>query len=685
MSEKPSQERPEDSKERLKLDNESAAESEFEGAADEGEQPSRKLSGFPKLLLATLGVGVSLYAFFWVLNPLPALFYRSTFLAVTLAMAFVFYRAWGRPREEGSDNPGVSDWILAVLSVVSLGYIVVTFDEFVRRGTSPTELDLLFGVVTILLILEATRRTAGWVMPAFCVVFLAYGYLGALIPDSLRVGHVGYGLDRIIGQSYMGLEGIFGVPIAVAATYLVLFTIFGAFLQQSGAAKFFLDVSFSAFGGSKSGPGRTTTLSGYLLGSVSGSGTATAVTLASVLWPVLRRAGYNRENGAAVLAASGIGAIIAPPTMGAAAFIIAEFLGVSYLQVIVYAVIPAFLYYLGILLAIEADARRMNIEAVDIETEPLGKMLLRYGYYFLPVVAIVVLLVMGLSPFRAVFYATLLTFLLSFLSRDTRMGPRKIWDALSSGAIMVLPVIAVCAAAGIIVAVITLTGLGIKLSSLIVALAGGTLFLTALYAAFAILLIGLAVPVTASFIISSVIIAPAFTELGVPQFVAYMFVFYYAVLSEVSPPTALAAVATSAITGGNAITTMWKTWKYTLPAFLVPFAFVLSPNGEGLLLQGGAGTVLFALIAASLSVAALSVATGAWLRSKARLPERLILGASGLMMLYLEPLWVGIGTAGIIVGVAVHLLLYRMLGDKAEDVATSETDSAPEEPLQSRS
>lgn len=652
----------EEAGEKLRLDYERGTDAE--GTADEGENPARTLGGFPRRLLSVLAVGVSLYALYWVLNPIPTQFYRTSFLAVTLAMIFISYRGWGRSEEEAADNPGVLDWSLGLLSVVALGYTLVNFDEFVRRATQPEPLDIAFGAIAIVLILEATRRTAGWIMPVFCVGFLAYGYLGALIPTSWKVGHVGYGLDRLIGQTYMGLEGIFGIPLDVAATYLILFTLFGAVLQTSGATKFFLDLSFAAFGGSGSGPGRTTTLSGYFLGSVSGSGTATAITLASVLWPILRRAGYDRESGAGILAASGIGAIMAPPVMGAAAFIIAELMGVSYLQVIVWAIIPAFLYYLGIVLSIEADARRMGIRLVALDTQPAGRLLLRFGYYFVPVILIVVLLVMGFSPFRAVFYAILAAFLLSFLSRSSWMTPARIWKALSAGAIMTLPVVGVCAAAGIIVGVISLTGLGIKLSAVIIAFAGGSLLLTTLYSAVAILVIGLAVPVTASFIISSVIIAPALTELGVPQYAAYMFVFYYAVLSEVSPPTALAAVATSAVTGGNAMKAMWKTWKYTLPAFLVPFAFVLSPAGKGLLLQGGAGQVLFALLAASLSVIGLSVGTGAWLRGRARIPERIACAVSGLILLYLEPLWFAVGVSGLLAGVALHLVLRRVLGDK---------------------
>ncbi len=658
--------------ERVRLEDPFAAGAEGLIEEYEAERPARRLDGIPKLLLSIAGVALSCYALYWVLNPVPAQVYRTSFLALALAMTFVLFRAWGGSHtgeaahaERRPDNPGVTDYLFAILSLVSLGYTLVVFDEFVRRAARPETLDLVFGVITILLVLEATRRTVGWILPFICITFIAYAYLGALIPDWARIGHVGYGPNRIVGQTYMGLEGLFGVPLDVAATYIVLFTIYGAVLEYSGAGKYFIDVSFAAFGDSRASPGRTTTLAGFLLGTVSGSGTATTVTLASVAWPILRRGGYPREAGGGVLAAAGIGAILSPPTLGAAAFIIAEFLGVSYLEVLIYALIPSLLYYLGIILAIEADARRFRTRGVEVETPPLGYLLWRYGYHFSSLFLIVILMAIGLSPFRAVFYATIAAFLLSFLSREHRMGPKRIWDALAAGAMGVLPVAATCAAAGIIVAVVTLTGLGLKLSSLIIALAGGSLLFTALYAAVSILILGLAVPVTASFIISAVIIAPAFTELGVPTFAAYMFVFYYAVLSEVSPPTALAAVAAAAVTGGNAFKTMMLTWKYTLPAFLVPFAFVLSPNGEGLLLQGSPLQIGLTVLVSALAVGALAVATGAWLFGPARVPERLLCVAAGLLLLYLEPFWVGIGLGVLALGVAVHLVGLRVSGGTA--------------------
>src|SRR5215216_855001 len=598
----------------------------------EAEKPARHLTGPARLVVSAAGVGLSCYAIWWVLDPQPAQRYRMTFLAVALGMTFLVYRPWTRrqvpttpsgepgpderPERPGNgqpDNPGVLDWVLAAAAVVVIAWPLLDFDAFVRRAVRPTTTDIALGLAAIALVLEATRRTIGWILPAICLTFLAYAYYGNLIPVGYLLGHVGYDVDRLVGQTFMGVEGIFGVPLDVAATYIVLFTIYGAVLESSGAGRYFIDVSFAAFGGSAAAPARTVTLAGFLLGTVSGSGVATTVTLGSVAWPVLRRAGYPRDQGGGILAASGIGAILSPPTLGAAAFIIAEFLNVSYLQVLLFATIPTVLYYLGIVLAIEADSRRFRTRAVELDTPPLGRLLWRWGYHFSSLFLIVILMAFGLTPFRAVFYATIAAFLLSFLDREHRMGPRRIWDSLAAGAMQVLPVAATCAAAGIIVAVVTLTGLGLKLSSLIVALAGGRLGLAALYSAIAVLVLGLAVPVTASFIIAAVIIGPALTTLGVEPFAAYMFIFYYAVLSEVSPPTALAAVAASAITGGNAFKTMMLTWKYTLPAFLVPFAFVLSPRGEALLLEGPAAVVLLALAVSMVAVAALAVAIGAWL------------------------------------------------------------------------
>jgi TRAP transporter 4TM/12TM fusion protein len=625
----------------------------------EAERPGRRLGGTTATIVSVLCGGLSLFAIYWVFNPIPASPYRPAFLAVALLLTFLVFRARGTSSraEHPEENPSPVDWLLGLIALVAVGYAAVAADEVFRRAAQPETIDIVAGVAAVALVLEATRRTVGWILPAICLGFIAYAYLGGLIPDSLGLAHKGYGLDRQVGQTFMGLEGLFGVPLDVAATYIVLFTIYGAVLEYSGAARFFVELSYAAFGSSRTGPGRTTTLAGFLLGSVSGSGVATTVTLGSVTWPLLRKAGYPRNEGGGVLAAAGIGALLSPPTLGAAAFIIAEFLEESYLKVLLYALIPTLLYYLGILLAIEADARRFEVRGLRLETEGFWRLLARFGYHFSSLIAIVVLLAIGLSPFRAVLYATVLAVVVSYLDRRHRMGPREIWAALVTGARGVLPIVATCAAAGIIVAVVSLTGLGLELSALIVDAAGGSLALTAIFSAVAVLILGLAVPVTASFIIAAVIIAPALIALEVEDFVAYMFIFYYAVLSEVSPPTALSAFAAAAITGGDGFRTMMLTARYTLPAFLVPFAFVLSPNGEGLLLQGGAETVLLAAGVSAVAVCGLAVALGGWLRGTVRAPARVLAGVGSLLLLYLEPLWIAIGLGVLAVALALHFML----------------------------
>ena len=623
----------------------------------EGERPARRLTGWPELIVKVGGAALTALALYWVFNPLTRQLYLSLFLLGVLSLTFLAYRGWGRSqatKESGrADNPNIIDWLLSATAIAVTSYVVLDWNGFFRRSVIPTDIDLVVGVALIVLVLEATRRTVGWIVPAIIIAFLAYGYLGPLFPEPFD--SASYSWQRIVGHNTMTSAGLWGVPLVVAATYVVLFTFYGAVLEFSGASRFFLDLSFAAFKRSTSGPGRTVTLAGFLLGTVSGSGVATTVTLGGVSWPILRRAGYPPEQGGAVLAAAGIGAILSPPTLGAAAFLIAETLRVSYLEVLLWATVPTMLYYLGIILAIEMDARRFKTRDVAIETPPLRTLLLRYGYHFTSLIAIVVFLVMGMSAFRAVVFATLLAFALSFLDRRHWMTLRRIFESLSAGAVSVLPAACVMAAAGLIVGILTLTGVALKLAGIIVALAGGQLVLVALYAAVAIVLLGLAVPITASFIIAWVIIGPAFIDLGVPPYAAAMFVFYYAVLSEVSPPTALAPFAASAITGGKPIKTMWLTWRYTLPAFLVPFVFVLAPAGEGILLSRvEPAAILLAIPIAVVAVAALAVVTGGWLRGPVGWSARAIFLVAAVALLMLSPLTIVVGLAAIAVGLVVH-------------------------------
>ena len=603
------------------------------------ESQGRALQGRSRRVATVLAIGLSLYSLYWVLFIVQPQVYRVSFLLVALVLIFLLFPA---RRTKSGNRVDPLDWLFIASSVVALAWPILDFSHFIYRAADPLPIDVVLGGLTILLVLEATRRSVGWILPATAIGFIAYGWGGQLFDrfgDRVGLGliaHRGYEFDRLVGTLYMTLEGIFGIPLDVASTYIILFTIYGAVLEQSGAGRFFIDWSMAAMGRSRSpaAPGRTVTVAGFLLGTVSGSGVATTVMLGSVAWPLLRRAGYRPEVAGAMLSAAGIGALISPPTLGAAAFLIAEFLKISYLQVLVMATIPTILYYLSILLMIEADSWRLGASGEMAHVERASRLFRAHGYHFISLVAIAVFMITGLSAFRAVFWATALAFALSFLSRETALTPKRLAAALEGGAVGVLGVCATTATAGIIVGIVTLTGLGLKMSGLIVALAGGHLLPTVVYSALAVWMLGLAVPVTASYIIAAVMVAPALVQAGVPIAAAHMFIFYYAVLSEVSPPTALSPFAAAALTGGNPFATMMLTWKYTLPAFLVPFMFTLTPEGLAILMQGTPREIAGVTLSASAGIVALAVALGGWIRHRASRVERGLSGVAGALLCY---------------------------------------------------
>lgn len=634
---------------------------------DDEELPARELTGPIATAVAVVAGLAALLVLWQVFRPLPqgSQFYLIIFLAGTLPLVFLAYRPL--PRSRG-DRPTVADWILAAVALLVCLYPLNPatggYNGFLdRQGLLDTP-DVLAGAVLLLLVVEACRRTTGLALPIVCLLFLGYAYYGGLLPQDWRIAHSGLDFAQIVDALFNSASGFYGTPLDVAATYIVLFTIYGAVLDLSGASRFFVELSMALFRRSRGAAGRTTVAAGFLLGTVSGSGTATAVSVGAVTWPMLKRAGYPPEQAGGMLAAAGVGAILSPPTLGAAAFIVAEYLDVSYLTVLGWAAVPTLLYYLGILLAVEIDVRRFGVRETDISDKSSLILLRRYGYHFSSLILIVVLLALGESATRAVVYATLLAAAQSYLDSRHRLTPRRLFTALSAGVRGVLPVVAVCAAAGVITAATTKTGLGAQLAAVLVSGAQAVsinpavvLALTVVLAAVALAVLGLAVPVTASFIIGWVIIGPALLTLGVPAPAAAMFVFYYSVLSEVTPPTALAAVGAAAITGGRTVPTMWQALKYALPAFLAPIAFVLTAPGEHLLGRGSFVEILWTTLVAVLAVAALAIATGAWVPGIGPVGTAgRVLGAlAGLLLLYLAPLTIALGAA--LVGLAAGLAL----------------------------
>jgi TRAP transporter 4TM/12TM fusion protein len=517
----------------------------------------------------------------------PTYILRPLHVALMMALAFLYFPMARRFRHRIT----WWDWLCAAASIFVVLYIVFvdkvipSGDDFGERAILPTRLDFAVGVMFLALLLEATRRATGWIMPIVSLVFVAYALLGRHLPPPWT--HKGYDVERLVGHLYQTLEGVYGTTVDVSSSLIILFTIYGAILQHSGAGKFFIDFSFAAMGGKKNSAGRAVVLSSFLMGGPSGSGVATTVTIGTVAYPLLKKAGYERNAAGGLLAAGGLGAIISPPVLGAAAFLIAEYLKISYLDVIRMALIPTLLYYFAILVMVELDARKYAdsnaTNEILIAKGELWRITKAYWFHFSSLLAIIAFMLLGFSPVLSVFWATILAIVVSYVRRDTALTPPKLKQAFAEGTTGVLNVAVTCACAGIIVGVVTLTGLAQRFADIIIGYAAGNLVLTAIYTGLIVWVVGLAVPVTASYIMCAVIAAPALIKLGVPDYAAHMFIFYYAVLSEVSPPTALSPFAAAAITGGSPYKTTLQSWKYTMPAFLVPFVFVCDPSGIALL------------------------------------------------------------------------------------------------------
>jgi len=671
------------------------ARAKIEHYMEEEEGEFNRLGGWMGTAIAALAIFVSLFHLYAAYDIVPAHVLRPAHVGMVLTLCFLLFPMAHRFR----DRIRWWDYLLAAGSAATILYVLSQGAYFGDRATMPTAPDFWVGVAFIALLLEGTRRATGLIMPGVAIAFILYAMFGNHLPAPWT--HRGYALEDLVAHLYMTLEGIFGTTVDVASSLIILFTVFGAVLQQSGAGRFFIDFSFAAMGGKRNSAGRAVVLSSFLLGGPSGSGVATTVTIGTVAYPLLEKAGYEKNAAGGLLAAGGLGAIISPPVLGAAAFLIAEYLKMSYLDVIRMATIPTLLYYLAIFAMVEIDARKQGGGGeLLVPKGQLWRITRDYWFHFLSLASIIVFMLLGFSPVLAVFWATMLGVAASALRADTalvpwwfaapllvslgivmldllgvglgawlpgyewpllylpvagaaaigllapRLAPMS-WlaagstaavrfaTAMKDGTTGVLNVAATCATAGIIVGVVTLTGLAQRFADIIIGYAQGSLLLTALFTAAIVWIVGLAVPVTASYIMCAVIAAPALIKLGVPDFAAHMFIFYYAVLSEVSPPTALSPFAAAAITGGNPYVTTLQSWKYTMPAFIVPFAFVLEPEGVGLLLTVPKGGDWFDIVGifagTALGVVALAIAAQGWLIRKTTLVERGLLLLAGVL------------------------------------------------------
>jgi TRAP transporter 4TM/12TM fusion protein len=558
-----------------------------------------------------------------------AMMHRSIHLLFTLTLIFLVGMTGGKKKSIGKIG---FDTLLLLLTFLSIGYLFLNYDYVVTRYpyVHPVSTwDFVMGVIVTLILLEASRRVIGWALPITAAAFLLYALFGNYLPGLLR--HTGFNMETIIDQLYLTTEGIFGIPLGVSSTYVILFVIFGAFLEESGTGQFFTDFASSLVGGAKGGPGKISVVSSGLFGTISGSAVANVMVDGWLTIPLMKRAGFKKDFAAAVEATASTGGQIMPPVMGAAAFVMAEYTGISYLQICVHAAIPALLYYFALFMAIHFEASRTGLLGVPKEERPiLRSVMLTKGHLFVPLAVIVYFMIAGYTPMYACIYATLSVFVVALLRAETRMGPKKILKALEFGAKNMLPVAAACACAGVIIGVINLTGLGLKFTSLVLSIAGNSLIPALIFTMFAGIVLGMGLPTTAAYIVQAALLIPALIKLGVPTIAAHMFVFYFAIISAITPPVAMAVYAAAGIAGSN----LWKTgleaMRIGATGFIIPFMFVYGPS---LLMIGSTTTIVTTIISSCIGVVALSAGLMGWFLKKATWLERLLLVAGALLLI----------------------------------------------------
>ncbi len=538
------------------------------------ESAFRQLSGAMKWVSYGLLVLFSVYQLVSTLFlTLPPQIHRPIHLAFGLGLVFLLFP--GRAKGN-NDKIGIANTIMSILAVLVSLYWVFDYEGLVMRTGNYTTLDLVVGGVAILLVMEAARRVVGLPIAIIAIIFLLYTYFGPYMPGFLE--HRGVNVSRIIGHTYFTLEGILGSPIAVSSTFIFLFILFGAFLEKTGVGDYFNDLSLVIAGRRIGGPAKVAVFSSALQGTISGSSVANVVTSGAFTIPMMKRLGYRPEFAAAVEASSSTGGQIMPPIMGAAAFLMAEFIGVPYFEIAKAAILPAILFFVGIWIMTHFEAKRLGLRGLTQEELPDKKEVLKKIYLLLPIFIIIGVLSMGYSAERSAVIGIISCVIVGAFRKETRMGLRDILDAFAAGARTALGVVAATACAGIIVGTVTLTGIGLKLANGLLDMAGGVPILALFFTMIASLILGMGTPTTANYIITSTIAAPALVLMGVPDIAAHMFTFYFGIVADITPPVALAAFAASGIAKSKPIQTGVESTRLSIAAFMAPYIFVLSPQ-----------------------------------------------------------------------------------------------------------
>ena len=599
-------------------------------AKESAQSGKRSLRGFTALFITTAAVVLSLFQLYTAgISPLTAMYQRSVHLVLIMVITFALNPPTKKASRDRFDIYMAMDWFLILVAFCVGTYIWVEFDAIIERQGDWTRLDVFLGIVTTLLVMEATRRAIGLFMSIIAAVFLLYAYFGPYMPDLFA--HKGYTVERISTTLYLTTEGIWGLPVGVAATFVFVFVLFGAFLERSGGGDFFIDLAYSLTGRMTGGPAKTSVVASGFMGSVSGSAVANVVTTGSFTIPMMKRVGYRPHVSGAIEAAASTGGQLMPPIMGAGAFLMAEFTNTSYLHIIKIAIVPAILYYLSVLFFVHFEAKKEGFIPSAKEDLPKLWVTLRDGLHFLiPVGVLIYVLVNNYSPMMAGFIAVVSTVAAAMVRKSTRLSLRDIFEALESGAKKAVMVSVACGCAGIIVGCVSLTGLGLKFSSMVVSLSAGSPFLAIMLIGAASLVLGMGLPVTASYIVLVILAGPALMELGLPILVAHMVVFWYSQDANVTPPVALASFAGAGLAGASPMRCGFSSWKIAKGLYIIPVVMAYRP----LLGNGPPGQVILTMVLTALGLVAFTACMEQYLLRKQSIIETGILGLTALAMFW---------------------------------------------------
>ena len=539
----------------------------------------RKLSGKVALFITIVAILMSAFHLFTAWHgTLLAMKQRSLHLIFAFTIGFALYPGF---KKSSKDKIDIADWLLIILSVGVWGYIFFNVEAIALKGGQMSTTDMVLGVLAVLLTLEVTRRVVGPELPIVTIVFLLFAYFGRHMPGIFA--HRGFNVTRIVSHMYMTTEGIMGTPLGVSSTFVFMFILFGSFLDKTGVGEFFIDFAYALTGSTRSGPAMTSVLSSGLMGSISGSSVANTVTTGAFTIPLMKSVGYKPHYAGAVEATASTGGQIMPPVMGAAAFIMADFTGFPYISIVKAAIIPAVLYYIAVGTMVHLEACKLGLKGMPRESLPkVSNILRKQGYLTLPLIAIIFMLVKQYPPTMAaltgIIIGVIVAMTVSLIKKDNSFTPKDILGAMEAGAKGAVGVACACACAGMIVGVVTLTGFGLKIAEVIVQIAQGRLIPTLLLTMISSIILGMGLPTTAKYIVLATMAVPAITKLGVNLMSAHLFILYFGVVADVTPPVALAAYAGAGIAGANSMKTGFQAFKLAIGAFIIPYIFVINPH-----------------------------------------------------------------------------------------------------------